>query len=441
MLSILKDTYIKWLIAGGILVRLGIFLFFYTHVSIYPDSSTYIELADRIMEFNLSGYSGYRSPGYPLLLTAAFGNLYLVVCYQFSLGILSSIFWYRSLCKLRFSRKHSFLISFFITTLLNVIFFETSILVESLTLFLLSIVVYTLVKGYFETSTLKNELFLGIVLGLLTLVKPFYAFLPFLIYGIYILKNFRLKRLINKKLIILIFPLLSYFGWSYVNKINTGHFVSTTFFGLNVAQNCVRFAEKGPEEYNWIIEPYVEYREKAITENKNLAMSIWDAYNDGAYKQYNLSLGDLSAQLGQFATATIKNNPLDYAEQVLFYSWKDFWKPTIYWNYNYFNFKYANNLYLAIWYIQHLFLLGFRLLFLFLIPYYILKTIKTKQIAISFILCMVVFSASILQALATYGTNSRFSFPFEFIIIFVVFLFIKEQKIIPFLKKKFALVK
>ena len=38
---------------------------------------------------------------------------------------------------------------------------------------------------------------------------------------------------------------------------------------------------------------------------------------------------------------------------------------------------------------------------------------------------------SVLQALATYGTNNRFSFPFEFMMIILVLLFLKTKIKLP----------
>ena len=426
-MSGIGKNYLYYLVAIGFLVRLIIFIVFYTHITIFPDSSGYITLAERIADFDISGYSGSRSPGYPLLITLGFGNLYLVVFYQFLLGILTSTFWYKSMLKLKFSEKFSFGISVFLTTLLNVIFFETAILVESFVLFLISLLIYRILKFYNKTTKYKTEIITGILLGFLTLVKPFYAFLPFLIYLLFTLKDFKIKKIINKKLILLIFPLIAYFGWSYVNKINTGYFVSTTFLGLNISQNCVYFAEKGPDKYDWISEPYVKYREKSLKENKDVAMSIWYAYNEGEYEKYNLNFNDFSQALGEYAKETIKQNPQDYLYQVFFYSWKDFWKPGIHWNYYKFNFNYANKILLVIWYIQNVVLWFFRLSFVMLIPFFLIKAIWNRKITAEFILFMTVFSASILQALVTYGTNSRFSFPFEFIMIFLVMIYIKNR--------------
>lgn len=423
-----NDKLIKSLILIAGSIRLILFFVFYFHVTLFPDSQGYIDLSERLSQFYLAGYNGQRSPGYPLLISLAFENLYLVVFYQFILGLGTTVLWYKTLLKLHFSGKVSFLISLGLTALLDVLFFETTILVESVTLFFMTLTIYLLTCNYFDSRSYKKEMKLGVVLGMLTLVKPFYAFLPFLIFGIFLLYHFQWKSLMSRKLLIFICPLIAYFGWSEVNQRNTGYFVSTTFFGLNIAQNCVRFAEKGPEEYQWISKPYVQYREKSKRESRNIAMAIWDAYEGGAYDQYNLSFADFSYELGQYGKATIKANPWDYSKQVAI-SWRDFWKPSIHWNYKGFNFKYANKGFLLLWYIQSVFLWIFRLTFLLLIPYHLFKAIKNRKITIEFTLMAFVFSASILQALVTYGTNSRFSFPFEFMMIFLVFCFLKEKKL------------
>ena len=164
------------------------------------------------------------------------------------------------------------------------------------------------------------------MLGFLVLIKPFYAYVPFLFYGLYTLKSFSFKKIINRRIIILIFPLISYFGWSYVNKLNTGYFVSTTYFGLNISQNCVYFVEKAPEKYKWIKDPYIKYRDEAIKENKDVAMSIWYAYNDSVFNKYYNNFPDLSNELGKFGKETIANNQAEFFEQVISKSFLDFWK-------------------------------------------------------------------------------------------------------------------
>lgn len=266
------------------------------------------------------------------------------------------------------------------------------------------------------------------------MIKPFYAFIPFVIYGFSVAKNFKISKIINSKLIILLFPLISYFGWSYVNKINTGYFVSTTFFGLNLSQNCVYFAEKTTPEYQWIGSVYAKHRDKLIAENNQLephlqtdiAMTIWDAQTELLPKTAgNFAL--LSAELGGYAKATIKKNPLEYVKQVVFRSWFDFWKPKIYWDYNSFSLPFVNKIFLGIWYLQSILIWVFKIFFVLLIPYHFGLFLKNRSITKELLFSIIIFLTSVLQALVTYGGNARFSFPFEYIMMLVVILFVREN--------------
>jgi hypothetical protein len=225
--------------------------------------------------------------------------------------------------------------------------------------------------------------------------------------------------------------MLSFLGWSYVNKINIGQFSSSGISGLYLAQNCVYFAEEAPKEFDWISKPYVAYREKSIRENRDVAMTIWYAYEDGAYDKYNLSLPEFSAELGKFAKATIQENPTAYLKQVIKKSWFDFWKPTINWRYEGFNFKYINKLLFGIWHLQSVLMVLIKVGFIFVFCFQLVQFVKNRKLVLEFLLSSIVFSASILQGLATYGTNNRFSYPFEFIMIISVLLFLKSNVKLP----------
>jgi hypothetical protein len=220
-------------------------------------------------------------------------------------------------------------------------------------------------------------------------------------------------------------------SWSYVNKVNIRQFSSSGISGLYLAQNCVYFAEKAPKEFDWISKPYVAYREKSIQENRDVAMAIWYAYEDGAYDKYNLSLPEFSVELGKFAKATIKENPIAYLKQVMTKSWFDFWKPTINWNYEGFNYKYIRESLFGVWYLQSALIVLIKAGFLFVFCFQLVQFIKSKKLNFEFLLALIVFTASVLQALATYGTNNRFSFPFEFIMIITVLLFLKSNVKLP----------
>ena len=422
---------LKLLIAIEVLFRLILFFVFYSTVTIYPDSEGYLNLAKRLSNFDLTDYYGLRSPGYPILISIVNSNLYAVVFIQFCLGIITSVFQYKTLVQLNFSKRNSLIIALFISSFLNVFFFETCVLVETLVLFLMSAFVYLLSKTPFQIQSLKFDFLMSFVLGYLVLIKSFYIFIPFLLIVWLLLNQSNFKSVFRKGIVILIFPTIAFLSWSYVNKINVGQFSSSGISGLYLAQNCVYFAEDAPKEFDWISKPYVAYREKSIQENRDVAMTIWYAYEGGAYDMYHLNLPQFSAELGKFAKATIKENPLYYLKQVITKSWFDFWKPTINWNYEAFNFKYANKLFLGVWYLQSILIVLIKVGFIFVFGFQLIQFLKNRKLFFEFLLSSIVFSASVLQALATYGTNNRFSFPFEFIMIITFLMFLKANVKLP----------
>lgn len=433
LFSFIKSREIRILIFVGLLFRFVLSIFYF-NITRFPDSDGYIELSKYLLDFDLSGYDGTRSPGYPFLIFLAFSSQKLVVLYQFSLGIITSVLWYKILLKQQFSAKLSLYISLFLESFLHVYFYETAIMVEAFALFFITLLFFQLTNGYLDKKDLKTDILVGFILGYLVLIKPFYVFLPFLIYGFSILKNFNFKRIINRKISVFIFPLLVYFGWSYVNKINTGHFVSTSFLGLNLSQNCVYFAEKTTPDYQWIGTIYAKYRIQNLAKNdtikneadkRDIAMTIWHARKELQSKK-NSNFADLSNDLGKYALATIKKNPIQYAKQVICLSWGDFWKTSIHFNYLNFLVPFFNKICLGFWYIQNILLLFLKFSFLILSPYYIIQFFKTRKISFEFISVTIILTTSILQAMATYGSNSRFSYPFEFLMIIIVLSFIRK---------------
>lgn len=217
----------------------------------------------------------------------------------------------------------------------------------------------------------------------------------------------------------LVIPLFVFLGWSYVNKKNTGYFTSTTFYGFNLAQNCVNFAEKTTPEYAPIGNIYAKYRDNRISD-KEIAMTIWEAYPE-LESETGLSFPDLSNRLYNYSIATIKENQTAYLQQV-FISWRDFWKTSLYWEYDKFAIPHANEILLYICYLERILLQLIKIAFIILIPYNISRGIKQKKITPQLTISIIVFTASILQAFVTYGTNSRFSFPFEMLIVLSVIL-------------------
>lgn len=416
---------IKTIIISAVFIRFFIIIL-YQHITIYPDSYDYLYLAELLRLFDLSGYEGQRSPGYPILLAIADNGYLTIVILQLLIGIGTLIFVYETLLLLRIKKELSLLITILISIYIPIIFFELAVLSETLTLFVITVIAYLL----FNVLSKKEDrwqdyIWLGLLCGYLVLIKPFYVFLGILLFIILFIKSRKTKHYLTRYLLLAVLPLIAYFGWSYVNKVNTGYFVPTTYYGYNVAQNCVWFAEKTTTEYQDIGNIYAYYRIHE-TSDKEIAMTLWEAYPK-LREETGLSFTDLSKELYDYSIATIKKNPTDYMKQVLI-SWRDFWKTSMYWEPHGAAIHFADKVILYIGYAERIIMQLVKILFVFLIPYNIFQAFRRRQINPQQIISIVIFTASILQALTTYGTNSRFSFPFEILIVISVLLNILEWK-------------
>lgn len=415
---------VRNLVLLALLARLLAALF-YQHVTTFPDSFGYTPLAKLISAGSLNGYTGERSPGYPMLISLCGNNLTVTAIVQVILGLLTTVIAYNVALLAKLGKGSAFFLTLAFSCSLHAIFYETAILTESLTLLSILLITFFTLK-FLESTDWKTAAILSILLGYLVLIKPFYIYLPFVIYFINALKRFNLKYRLANGIILLILPIIAFTGWSYVNKINTGYFTSTTYFGINIAQNCVSFAEKAPAEYKYISNIYVKHREQAIAEHKDVAMSIWFAYPE-LKKKTGLSDIELNMLLGRYGKEVIKNNPLDFAKQV-FVSWKGFWDVDIYWNYDQFNVSGANKVFLGLWFIQYAILLVIKLLFLICVPIIVYRSFRDRSVSVEFVLTVVIISTSMLQATATFGTNARYSYPFEFLMGIVVFRIIRRLR-------------
>lgn len=111
-MNMMREYPIRTLLVFGVLLRI-IVLFFYQSISIFPDSQGYLDLSELLLNFNLSGYDGTRSPGYPLLLSFAGGTLWIAVFFQLLIGIASMVALYKILLILKFNVKSALFLTIF----------------------------------------------------------------------------------------------------------------------------------------------------------------------------------------------------------------------------------------------------------------------------------------------------------------------------------------
>lgn len=423
---LLNNKYLYGLILGLFIAKLTFFLG-YNNFSEAPDSWAFNQFVDQLTAHNFDSYVGERTPGYPYIIYLLHHDKILVVLVQMLMGIVTAVFWFKTLLKLHFSEKMAFYVSLFSSLYLQNFFYETFILAETFMLLLNSMVFYFLLNNYFEKKQILIEIILSILIAILILVKPFFIFYPFLIFALYLIKNFSFKKLLSVKLILFVLPMYAYFSWCSFVEEKIGYFQPTAYFGLNLAQNCLFFAEKGPKEFDYIIQPYVKYREEMLQNGEDASMAIWKVWGNQHLAPQYTRFSDVTNQFGKFAKATISSNVSDYCYFTLTNSWFDFWKvydmkPLMKFQDNFFD-----NLVSGVNTIQMLLVLLLKFSFLLLSFYYLYDLFKSRKINSVMVLLAFIHAAAILQAAVTYGTNAKYAYPYEFFMLVVILLFLKEK--------------
>ncbi len=423
-----KARALLWLAVLCLLLRVA-FWFIYEPI-VFPDSPGYESLALQLRTLSFEGYNGARSPGYPLLLLVAGGNHQVVWLIQSLMGIGISLM----LFELAFSRtksiRASFLIGLSYGLAMNLLFFEASLLSESLSTFLVVLAVWLSVQVQ-RTGPKKRifyYLFLGVVLGLAALTRPLLLFmLP--LYVFYFLCRWSLARTpVSRRLGYLLGMVIPaavmIVGWSLFNQATVNYFGITTSTGYNLTQHSGGFIELAPEKYATLKEIYLRHREEKVAESGWQTMTIWRAYPE-MLRATSLSYPELSQELTKMSVGLFLSHPGLYAESVA-RAWVSFWRAPIYWLPDRLQPAAIGRVLELVWFVERLLLVGINFLFLVISAVYIYALIVHRRVEHAFDLFVIsiILCASLFQAMVEYGENGRYALPFQPLVMLVVFLWL-----------------
>ncbi|WP_139958413.1 hypothetical protein [Flavicella sediminum] len=415
-----KPLWLLFLI--GVFVRLFLFLFLGFTAAHYNDSENYIALAERLLQLDLAGYQFERTPGYSILLILSGINFSIVILLQSLLGIASMLLSY-VLFMSRLEKKTAFLISLSLSFIANYIFYERAILTETLTLFLLLLIVYLYAKSF-----IKYKYTIGFLCAFLMLTRTHFLFLAPLIFSLVAISGFKkgMRFHVFNFIPVVLPSLLCFVVWSGMNKYENGKFALTPYMGINLAQSTVRFFDKYEGEQQLIKEIYVSQINQTKLEDPNkIKNAIWFAYEE-LLQETGLTLLELSNVLGDMSKQLISENVDLYLYQVCI-SFKDFWLNDLYWMRD--DLGKAERFVFNNWrrtarVLQQALNGIFILATVYYVFLFLFKNSQSDKV-ISLIVIMVMFAA-ISQAFIIYGDNSRFCFPFYPLIAFVSVYFIQD---------------
>ncbi|MFV0572251.1 MAG: hypothetical protein ACK5M1_07465 [Xanthomarina gelatinilytica] len=415
------------LLTYGILLRILVVVC-YNAITIFPDTQNYIDLANTLLNFDVINYSGERTPGFPTLIALAGGNLYITIFFQLILGLLAMYLMYDFFKLKSQDIPFAFWCSTITTSFIYVIFYEFAILTESLTYFMLTLTFWFIEKFHILklSASIKHYFILSLILGCLYLTRPMFIYVPIGFSLFYLVKNFNfdIRKTFIKSLSMSLLPLVTFYAWCSVNEKNINQFTSSYYLGINLAQVATSFFDKAPEEHRLIRDIFVKHRAYIEANEPDYAypMTVWYAY-DELLEKTQLSPPNLSNKLGEISKKLFKKYPGLYLKQVGI-SWLHFWnaRNALMWNVDKFENRFIRRGLIGLWiYIQGNILIAIHFLFVLFVFKKIIQFFTSGfHLDSDLFLVAIVMGGSLAQALVTFGTNSRFAFPYLPLIVYFV---------------------
>lgn len=451
-----------WLVvvaATAVVTRLLLILV-YQPIS-YSDTPSYRRLAETVLK-GFVAYDGTRTPGYPVFM-ALVGNDHRVWLAQLLLGLLTTLLLFYIAWKLTGKPWFGGMIALAHTLNLGQLFFESNLLTETLTTFLMvlsmAIVLLWIVDPTKRTAWLA--LLLGLTTSLTLLVRPLFIYLPFYLLAFLYLeprltalpgaqtdsvttdtpaKPIRHKLTAWLGLVYLVPVILLLGGWlSFIHK-NFKEWSLTTMTGYHLVQHTGSFFEYVPDQYASLRDTYIKYRDAQIAEYGTQTNAIWDAIPEMS-KVSGYSFYALSRVLTRISIDLILKHPILYLKNAVS-GWWMFWRAPVYWSVDALHFPGLAGAVRLVVQLQRLAMVVLNLLFILAsLAFAIIELISglrrkpsplgirtTNPVLYAYLWMLLgnIWIASILQTLLDHGDNPRFLVPLQSLVILWVAVFILQ---------------
>lgn len=418
-------AWLPWYLAlmlAAFLLRLG--LWFAYSARRTSDLQGYLDVAQMILRMNFSSNEGARTPGYPALLAISGLNENTAWIMQMGLGLLISTLLFAFSWKWLQNAPWAFFIGLAYSLNLAQLFFEATMLAETLSTFLLLLALG--LAAWIRPGRKRiwfPSLLLGAVLGFAVLTRPLYIYLGPL-FLVYLYWQGRGESARRRTLLVsaYLLPWMALvLGWSAVNWYTTKYFGPTTMTGYYLMNHTGNFIEYAPQEYATVRDIYLKHRAEQIAATGNQSMTVWRSFINLQHTT-QLSYAGLSELLTRLSLVLIVQHPLLYLQSV-FVAWVDFWKVSNYWDLKLLRVPTLIPWLDWIWKIERYLLAALNGLFLLLGAYWLFRWIRkrlTPEEAPQLWIWILVLLGSVFQALLERGDNARYAVSFEVVILWTV---------------------
>ncbi len=446
----LHINHLGWLIGISILVK-SVFYVIYAP-GIYGDTSGYIEMV-RIIQTNAwDTFDGLRTPGYPVFLMLLGSNIYFVTVVQSFLGLGTVIMVFMIGKELLQNQTKAFWLGILCLSTVNTLFMDMTILTESLTSFLL--VLTTCLSLYLVKSNspwyLWLSMGLGVVIGFALLVRPnlLIVVLIVMLWVVYSVR-YKLRLPVAMQMLCLacfLVPVVcAYMGWSYVSSRLFDTFQYSNTSGIYLTSHTGSYVEFADNNHSLIRDRVLEIRHEGYTDfykifyptssgiaHHKAHAAEWhvayDLIEDGEFD----SLADVNSIFLDMNLDLILDHPLWYLDSVYESFIRFGLGENLGFNHN-FRVNGLDTLFRLVWMVQVVLIRAAFLLAYLVTLLLVLVLAKRQQSWIpmfTLLVCLMIVSSGLLQALVINVANNRMGLPFQPLVFLVVAYGISELRVL-----------
>lgn len=435
-----KKILVIFILTLAVVFLLRMLVFFFAEPRLTNDSRDYLNLARLISSNHIERDNGARTPVYPIVIILLGFHFKLIILFQLLLGIGISALLFILTAKMTGNGIMGSIIALLYGLNPFQIKYEISILADTLSAFLLLLMVFSLFEFYeSKDANLDSIGWKAIIAGvscvLAALTRPAFALIVFFVMPFIFLlsrvKRTTLGRALKISILFALPAVIGVGGLSAFNLVRFGAFSPSLNMGISLSNHSGAFMEHAPDEYRTIRRVYLKHRRAQVHETGGHSQTIWRAL-DEIMSTTGMTYSQVMRRLTKLSLILFVKKPLLYLRSVA-RSWIS------YWNTPDFNLSFEPRIsrvpsssmrWVAFWGILTRFaqriqnLTFFFCLFLLFMRFLLRKQYWSdpRMIMAGMLLCMV-FLYSITQALMEHGENFRYSLPMQPITLLAIVAF------------------
>lgn len=395
-----------------------------------PDTGTYLQAAKDLISGDFSIGQGRRTPGYPLLIAMAGGDLDRVVGLQLLGGLATTLLIYA--LGLRLTQRRGWAATAAMLHALNLqqLFTEGLVMTEAVSVLSVVATLALLMAACAQSARRADGgpvallMLTGILAAFALFVRPQFLCLlliaPLAVgWAVSRARSSRGPALLAGALVLI--PAIGLIvTWGLIQKEKTGQFTLSTQSGFGLVNHAIDFIELAPDAYAPAREVLKQTRERRVAEVGHSRNTIWYAWPE-IQRVTGWSLPEASRHFQAMCRQMFIEHPWLYARSVAS-AWIDFWTVPFFWKPEQVP-PAVRTVVEGVWWVQHKLLRLANLAFVLVVAAVLVSPAFRRRaqwdVALTAISATILMS-SLIQAMADQGASSRYHLPTQSLTVLVL---------------------